>query len=241
MLAGHSEYWSDEMRGHVEAYLARGGKLLSLSGDTASQRVAVARGGETLEARKIADTEGDALWLGPDRQGERWHPGGRGIGGRSRSRGRPPWTMLGVSTKGMIDDGAVSAFVPLRVVDPDHVLMREPERVPVAADGTIGSRSVNGPAISGYEFDASPEVVGFRDEPLPGVSLIARAVGQPNLESIGGAPDIGADVIHWQRPAGGQVVAIASIGATGALVDDGVGTLVRNVLHHFGVSRVSPR
>jgi hypothetical protein len=240
MLAGHSEYWSDEMRGHVEAYLARGGRLLSLSGDTASQRVAISRGGEAIEARKIADAEGDPLWLGPERQAERWHPGARGVGGRFRSLGRPPWTMLGVSTKGMIDDGTITAFAPLRVIDPDHVLMREPERVPVAADGTIGSRSVNGPAVSGYEFDASPEVVGFRDAPLPGVSLIARAVDQPNIESIGGVPDVGADVIHWLRPAGGEVVAIASIGASGALVDEGVGTLVRNALHRFGASRGSP-
>ena len=34
VLAGHSEYWSREMRAALEAFLARGGKLVSLSGNT---------------------------------------------------------------------------------------------------------------------------------------------------------------------------------------------------------------
>ncbi|CAN5439314.1 hypothetical protein BH24CHL9_BH24CHL9_05120 [soil metagenome] len=235
LLAGHSEYWSSEMRDRVEAYLERGGRLLSLSGDTASQRVVISRENTAIEARKITDS--DPLWLTPDRQGERWHPGEQGPGGRFRSLGRPPWTMLGVSTKGMIDDGTPTAFAPLTVLERDPFLFQAPEVVPVAEDGTIGSTSVNGPAISGYEFDASPDVLGFRDAPLPGVTVLARAMGQANLEAIGGA-DVGADTIYWERPAGGQVFSLSSIGASGALVDDGVAALVRNVLHHFGVSRV---
>jgi len=34
VLSGHSEYWSREMRGALERFLARGGKLVSLSGNT---------------------------------------------------------------------------------------------------------------------------------------------------------------------------------------------------------------
>jgi hypothetical protein len=236
MLVGHSEYWSDEMRDAVERYLGRGGNLISLSGDTASQRVVIARDGTSIEARKISDT--DPLWLTPERHGERWHPCSGGLGGRYRSLGRPPWSMLGVSTKGMVDDGSPSGFAPFTVLEPDHPLFTGPETVPVPGDMRIGRVSANGPAGSGYEFDASPDVMGLLAAPLPGVTVLARAIGQPNLEWIGDEAHQGADVIWWERPDGGRVFTIASIGASGALVDDGVGALVRNVLHAFGVARV---
>jgi hypothetical protein len=238
VLAGHSEYWSDEMRGAIEAYLARGGRLLSLSGDTASQRVVIDGERGVISARKISDD--DPMWLTPAWRGERWHPGGGGRGGRFRSIGRPPWTMLGVSTKGMIDDGTPRSYRALTVLEPDHFLFHDPEPVPLAPGGTIGRTSVNGPAVSGYEFDASPEVLGFRSEPLPGRTVLARALDQGNLAWIGEPADQGADAVYWERPAGGLVFTISSIGASGALVDPGVGALVRNVLHHFGVARSMP-
>ena len=237
VLAGHSEYWSDEMRSGIESYLERGGKLLSLSGDTASQRVVIDDERGVISARKISDD--DPMWLTPAWRGERWHPGGNGRGGRFRSIDRPPWTMLGVSTKGMIDDGTPRSYGSLTVLEPDHFLFHDPETVPVSPDGTIGGTSVNGPAVSGYEFDATPDVTGFRREPLPGLTVLARALGQRNLGWIGEPADQGADVVYWQRPDGGLVFTISSIGASGALVDAGVGALVRNVLHRFGVERAS--
>lgn len=239
LLVGHSEYWSDEMRDQVEGYLARGGRLLSLSGDTASQRVVISRSGSAIEARKISDS--DPRWLTPAWRGERWHPNGQGPGGRYRSLSRPPWMMVGVSTKGLIDDGTPTAYAPLTVREPRHRLFDAPEAVPVAADGTIGRESVNGPGLSGYEFDASPDVMGLLPEPLPGLTVLASAVDQLNLEWIGKRADQGADATWWERPDGGRVCAIASIGASGTLVDEGVGTLVRNVLHEFGVARHGKR
>jgi N,N-dimethylformamidase beta subunit-like, C-terminal/Concanavalin A-like lectin/glucanases superfamily len=239
ILAGHSEYWSNEMRLQVESYLERGGRLLSLSGDTASQRVVIDEGRATISARKIH--EDDALWLTPQWRGERWHPGGEGRGGRFRSLDRPPAAMLGVSTKGMIDDGTPSSFAALTVLAPDHPLFHDPEPVPIARDGTIGSISVNGPAASGYEFDASPDVMGFLPAPLPGLTVLARAIGQRNLGWIGHEVHSGADAVYWERPAGGLVFTVSSIGASGALADPGVAALVRNVLHRFGVQRMAPR
>jgi hypothetical protein len=191
---------------------------------------------DTIEARKIH--ESDQLWLTPERWGERWHPCDQGPGGRFRSIGMPSWTTIGVSTKGMIDDGIRSAFSPLEVVAPDHFLFHEPEHVPLGHANRIGERSINGPAVSGYEFDASPHITGFRSEPLPGVSVLASARGQYNYGAIGAPVDGGADAIYWERPDGGRVFTISSIGATGALpVDPGVAALVRNVLAHFGAAR----
>jgi hypothetical protein len=233
VLAGHSEYWSIEMRQRVEAYLRNGGSLVSLSGDTASQRVVIARDGATIQARKIH--ESDPLWLTPERWGERWHPCDQGPGGRFRSIGMPSWAVLGVSTKGMIDDGLSSSFSPLEVMAPEHFLFHDPEPVPVGPDGVLGRRSINGPAISGYEFDATPDVTGFREEPLSGLVVLARARSQHNFGHIGAPVASGADAIFWERPDGGRVFTISSIGATGSLpVDAGVAALVRNALHHLG-------
>lgn len=238
LLAGHSEYWSHEMRTRVEAYLAGGGNVLSLSGDTASQRVSMSNDDGLIEARKAHDT--DRTWLTPERWGERWHSCDAGPGGTFRSLGRHAWTMLGVSTQGMIDDGTPTSYAPLTVLEPDHPLFHDPEVVPMV-DGMIGNHSLNGVAVSGYEFDSVPTTTGFRDEPLPGLTVLASALGQPNLGWIGRSPDHGADSIHWVRPAGGEVFTISSIGASGSLpIDPGVGALVRNVLARFGVAQERP-
>lgn len=48
----------------------------------------------------------------------------------------------------------------------------------------------------------------------------------------------GAGMIYWERPAGGKVFNAGGIRAGWALCTDlAFGTLVRNVLHHFGVKK----
>ena len=110
--------------------------------------------------------------------------------------------------------------------------------MPITAAGTIGERSLNGlGGASGYEFDANPDQTRLGPAPLPGVTTLASVLDQPNLEWLGD-PNHGADLIYWQRPAGGTVINFGSIGAAGALpVDAGMAALVRNALAHFGVDR----
>ena len=104
--------------------------------------------------------------------------------------------------------------------------------------GTIGELDLNGPKASGYEFDATAEVLGYRDEPQPGITVLASALGQRNIEWNGRATDRGADVILWEREDGGTVFNAGSIGLTGALVvDPGLRVLLRNVMAAFGVPR----
>ena len=138
----------------------------------------------------------------------------------------------------MIDDGTPTSFAAIDVVAPDHPLFHEPETVPVSERGTTGESNLNGPQASGYEFDAVPEVVGYRDTPQPGVTILASALGQRNIEWMGDAIDRGADVILWEREDGGRVFSAGSIGLTGALlVDPGLRVLLRNVMAAFGVPR----
>jgi hypothetical protein len=236
LIAGHSEYWSDEARDGVEAFLDAGGGVLSLSGDSMHWRVSVDTEGTLIECRKEV-AEPDPRWLEPAWWGERWHMHDARPGGSYRLIGRPAHQTIGLDAQGMIDDGTPTGFRPLRVLEPDHLLFKFPERVPISPAGTIGERCLNGPKVSGYEFDAVPEAVGTRRDPLPGTTLLAVA-DQPNLEWQGRFHDRGADLIDWVRPAGGRVISLGSIGATGSLgVDAGVSALARNALAALGAAR----
>ncbi|CAN5795846.1 large subunit of N,N-dimethylformamidase [soil metagenome] len=237
MVCGHSEYWTAEARDGVEGFLDAGGDVLWLSGNSLMWRVSVDPSMSILECRKEV-AEDDERWLPPGRWGERWHAHDGRAGGSWLRLGRPGHLTSGLDSQGMIDDGTPTAFAPLQILRPEHELFHRPERVPVTEAGTIGELGLNGPRVSGYEFDAVPEVVGTRSEPLPGQVRLASALGQRNLEWQGQSPEQGADVVWWERPAGGRVFAIGSIGATGALaVDPGVGALVSNVLAIFDVAR----
>lgn len=236
-IVGHSEYWSNEARQGVLDYLAAGGKVVSLSGDTLSVRVTFDADMSVMECRKIVYEE-DARWLAPPLWGESWHSQDGMPGGTYRRLGMAPYDVLGMSFKGMIDDGTPTAFASYVLLDPDHFLVKGPHPVLPDSEGRIGLRSLNGSGgASGYEFDANLDRTRLGDAPLPGVSTIASATGQRNIEWLG-ERDHGADLIHWRRPAGGEVVNFGSIAAAGALpVDEAFANLMRNTLHHFGIAR----
>jgi hypothetical protein len=238
-IAGHSEYWSDEARAGVERSLAGGGQVLVLSGNTLCWRVSFSDDGTVVECRKQT-TGTDVRWIGPAAWGERWHSDDGREGGGYPFIGRPGWQVIGLDTQGMLDDATATSFAALDVLRPEHPLFHDPEPVPVTSSGTIGERSLNGPKASGYEFDAAPDRLGLVEGPVPGMTILASALGQRNIEWNWAERDHGADVIWWERPDGGTVFDLGSIAATGALAGDpGVAALVRNVLSRFGVRPVT--
>ena len=239
VIVGHSEYWTEEARQGVLDYLDRGGRVLSLSGDTLSVRVTIDKARQVMECRKIVFDD-DRRWLVPAMWGESWHSHDRKAGGTLRRLGKPAWEVLGMSFKGMIDDGTPTSFAAYQVLQPDHFLMRDPHPVVADADGMIGKLSLNGlSGVSGYEFDANPDRTRLGPGPLPGVTTLASATGQRNIEWLG-ERDHGADLIYWERPSGGIVVNFGSIASAGALaVDEGFANVVRNTFAHFGVARTS--
>jgi hypothetical protein len=237
VIVGHSEYWTDEARQGVIDYLDGGGQVLSLSGDTLSVRVTFDETRSVMECRKIVYEE-DPRWLAPALWGESWHSEDGLPGGTYRRLGKPSWDVLGMSFKGMIDDGVSNAFTSYTVLQPDHFLFQGPFPVEIGEGRQIGVRSLNGSGgASGYEFDANLDKTGMGPAPLPGVTTLASAIGQRNIEWLG-ERDHGADLIYWKRPAGGTVVNFGSIGSAGALpVDPAFANLVRNTLAHFGIPR----
>ena len=240
MIVGHNEYWTQRMRDGVQAYLAGGGSVLCLSGNTAFWRAGYDQETKVLETRKTTHPgEGTGVaWLPPGEWGERWHTDGR-PGGKWSYLGQAPSELLGLETLGWIDSGDRTAFAPYTVCAPDHFLMRSPEPVPVVDGAFIGTRSHDGPAVSGYEVDGLPEAQGMTALPPEGLTVLGHAEHGPRFVAHWGADrGYGADLIYWERPAGGRVFNAGATNYAGALaVDPGIQSLTRNVLHHMGVAR----
>lgn len=238
MIVGHNEYWTQRMRDAVAAYLAGGGNVLSLSGNTAFWRVGFDQRTKVIETRKTTHPgEGTGVaWLPPAEWGERWHTDGR-PGGKWSHLGQAPSELLGLETLGWIDSGDKTAFAPYTVLAPDHFLMRAPEPVPLEDGVFIGTRSHDGPAVSGYEMDGLPEAQGMPALDPGGLTLLGHADHGPRFVAHWGADrGHGADLIYWERPAGGRVFNAGATNYTGALaVDPGIQALTRNVLHHMGI------
>lgn len=242
MIVGHNEYWTSNMRDGVDSYLRGGGNVVCLSGNTAFWRVGYDQHSKVVETRKTTHPgEGTGVaWLPPDEWGERWHTDGR-PGGKWPHLGQPPSRLLGLETLGWIDSGDRTAFAPFRVTAPRHFLLREPEPVPLEEGDLIGTRSHDGPAASGYEMDGLPEAVGMPALDPEGLTVLAHADHGPRFVAHEGSdPGYGADIIYWERPAGGRVFNAGATNYTGALaVDPGLQALTRNVLHHMGVAAAS--
>lgn len=240
MIVGHNEYWTQSMRDGVDAYLSGGGNVISFSGNTAFWRVGYDPETKVIETRKTTHPgEGTGVaWLPPHEWGERWHTDGK-PGGKWSYLGQSPSELLGLETLGWIDSGDRTAFAPFTVTEPDHFLLNEPHVVPVEPGGLIGTRSHDGPAVSGYEMDGLPEIQGMPALDPKGLTVLGHADHGPRFVAHWGADQgHGADLIYWERPTGGRVLNAGSTNYPGALaVDPGLQALTRNVLHHMGVER----
>ena len=223
------------MRNRVDAYLRDGGAVLSLSGNTAFWRVSYDPELKLIETRKTTHPgEGVGVgWLPPDEWGERWHTDGL-PGGKWSYLGQAPSEILGLETLGWIDSGDKTAFAPFTVRAPSRFLMRHPEPVPLENGNLIGTRSHDGPAISGYEMDGLPQAQGMPALDAEGLTVLAHADHGPRFGAWGADAGCGADLIYWDQ-AGGRVFNGGATNYTGALaVDPGIQALTRNVLHRIG-------
>lgn len=240
MIVGHNEYWTQNMRDGVERYLDGGGNVICYSGNTAFWRVGYDQRTKVIETRKTTHPgEGTGVaWLPPAEWGERWHTDGR-PGGKWSYLGQAPSELLGLETLGWIDSGDPTAFAPFEVREADHFLLHEPERVPLEEGGLFGTRSHDGPAVSGYEVDGLPEIQGMPALDPKGLTVLGHADHGPRFVAHWGADTgHGADLIYWERPSGGRVLNAGATNTPGSLaVDPGLQALTRNALHHMGVAK----
>ncbi|HEX3654451.1 MAG TPA: LamG domain-containing protein [Pirellulales bacterium] len=263
-IVGHSEYWTREAMQRVREFLDRGGNVVCLSGNTMYWRVTQNDDGAIIECRK-ADAWG--AQLAEYMRGECWHEHDQRRGGVPRDCGDPQWQTLGVEFAGAsgISPKMSGAF---HVADAAHPFFHQPHdtglkagerfafdraqpsRQPIIHEtdvrvSTLLEFTRRLPAIAGLATDLA-DPAGIRllavgklasDGTLGAVRDYAHRVLSPSLRR---KDDSLCDMIHWQRREGGQVFAAPSIGAGWTLaVCPQWSTLLKNVLHHFGVSSES--
>lgn len=256
VINGHNEYWSIEMYRGLEAFLRGGGKLIVLSGNSLFWRVSYSPDGRIMECRKV-DAPGDQMR--PEQRGEAWH-GHDGLrGGLMREAGYPGWKLIGLETLGWNNQGKADNFGPWIVDDVTHAVFHEPEETGLKPGDRFGWAGPGlMPMANGHEFDvrlstlallmgeAVPPGATMPSDP-PGIRRLANGVipwqhGGAAFDyffrPIKPATEQGGEMIWWERPEGGVVFNAGTIGSGWALhADPRWGSLLRNVLHHFGVDR----
>jgi len=252
IINGHSEYWSIEMYRALEAFLAGGGNVVVLSGNSLFWRVSYDDAGEVMECRKV-DAPGDQLR--PEQRGEAWHSHDGRRGGMMRECGFPGWALIGLETLGWNNQGNVKNFGPWIAEATDHPVFHEPEETGLKPGDRFGwSGPDRTPMANGHEFDIRlSTLASMAAGPVPpGAVMPQDPAGIQRLANgvipwqHGGAAfdyyfrpikptnEQGGEMIWWERSAGGTVFNAGTIGAGWALhADPRWGTLLRNVLHRM--------
>ena len=240
---GHSEYWSARAYEGLDDYLKNGGAALVMSGNTMFWRVSFDETGEVMEVRKFGKGIGGRRLA---QVGELYHSHDFRRGSLMRFCGYPAWKVVGLTCIGW-----GGAFKPYRVDNPDHFLFNRPHQLGLKKGDAFGFINEELGAV-GHEFDvrlstlqratADSAIKGLVEP--QGITTVAsshddRRVIDYNAE--GHKPRIGdektiAEIIYWERPAGGRVFHTGSIAtAWGVYHDDSMSKLLKNVLHHFGI------
>ncbi|MDA0747359.1 MAG: hypothetical protein O2954_12630 [bacterium] len=217
VVSTHSEYWSEPMRDHLDAYLASGGSLLYLSGNGVYWKVTYDPSCRVMEIRK---------------DGKPHYQTGE-PGGLWRNLGRPEHGVLGV---GYARPGYMT-FAPYRVEEATHWIF---DGLDLKNGDLIGQEGINGGPASGWEADQvregwSPENlvvlargINAEDYMMPGESAVYP---DPNYEWDGKG---GAHMTYYDHSGGGGVFSVGSIAFGGSLVvDKPLQGVVRNVLDRY--------
>jgi hypothetical protein len=256
VINGHSEYWSVPMYRGLESYLRQDGHLVVLSGNALFWRVSFNPECTVMECRKV-DAAGRMIEEGW--RGESWHSQDGQRGGMMRECGYPGWKLIGLESLGFNHHEDADGFGPYIAERTDHPFFCTPEPTGIKpGDKFAWAGQGKVPMASGHEFDVRVSTLAAMQEKRtpdgaelpadpPGIVRIANGVipwvkGGTAYDyffrSIKPATDQGGEMIDWKRPDGGRVFNAASIGSGWALhADPRWGTLLRNVLHHFGVPR----
>lgn len=251
VINGHSEYWSNQAYDAVDDFLAKGGNVIVMSGNTMFWRVSYDDDGAVMECRKFDTDIGGREAVAP---GEIYHSHDGKRGSLLRYSSRPAWKVLGLECIGWWPITEEN-FAPYEAVETDHFLFREPEPVNLKPGERFG-QSADGelPRVGGHESDVRvnwikkitkhiPTGQTLPDEP-EGITTLARikASGRRGIDYFGRWEPLDhgvyAEMTYWQRPQGGRVFHTGCIAGGWALsVDPKLQTLMKNVLHHFGVKK----
>jgi N,N-dimethylformamidase len=242
IAAQHPEYHSARMLDGLEAYLARGGRLMYLGGNGFYWRAEP--GGETPHSLEVRRAEGGIrVWA--TEPGEGYHQFGGVPGGLWRRLGRPAHRLVG---NGFSAQGRHLGF-PYRftaaIRDPRVAFMVRGIEAAAVPGGVLGDAGVMGGGAAGYELDSADVARGTPPHAL----VVARGVvihedyGWVNEDMLTHRHPKPreewscADMVFFETAAGGAVFSVGSMTYVGGLPPEGYGnTLARltaNVLRRF--------
>jgi N,N-dimethylformamidase len=217
VISTHSEYWTLQMRDHLDAYLQAGGNLLYLSGNGLYWKVTF---DDDLRVMEVC-RDGRAH----EQTGEK--------GGLWRNLGRTEHSVIGV---GFIAEGYMT-YAPYRTLKPDHWVF---EGLDLQKNDLIGTEGLLGDGASGWEMDQvvpdwSPSNIEILAEGInpsdPMKAGLDARYPDPNYNWDGKG---GAHMTYYVHPGGGGVFSAGSISFGASLaVDKGIQTIVSNVLNKF--------
>ena len=248
-INGHSEYWSAPAYDGLNDYLKAGGAAIVTSGNTMFWRVSFDDTGEVMECRKFGKGIGGRRNA---KVGELYHSHDFKRGSLMRFCGYPAWKLVGLECIGW-GGGNFNSYT---VDNASHFLFNKPHKVGLSNGEAFGFVTGKKGAV-GHEYDVrlstllkataklAPGLKGLTEP--EGITTIASSRdgrnvldynGESHRKRVGGEGAI-AEIIYWERPQGGRVFHTGAIAtAWSAYHDEKVGLLLRNVLHHFGLTPV---
>jgi hypothetical protein len=207
ILSTHPEYWTLLMLDNLEDYLDAGGNLVYMGGNGIYEKVVYSADGRTLILFPEGGSRAESFF-------------------RNLKPPRPERAVLGVAYRG---DNYMT-FAPFQVLRADHPFFAG---TGLGYGDLVGTDGINGGGASGWEMDTSipgraPDgdiVSAFGDSdrgrPPANLQLLARGTN----------PCYGADMTHYETPAGGFVFSAGSISFGGSLIVDAqLQQIVHNVL-----------
>lgn len=240
ITSSHSEYWSKEMWDAVDAFKKRGGRVISMGGNTWYWRVAYHKSAPgIMEVRRAED--GTRGWAA--QPGEYYHSFTGEYGGLWRRQGKAPQAMCGTGfiaqgfdisapysrDEGSFNDRAAFIFEG------------------IGKDEVIGDFGLIGGGAAGLEVDVTDRQLGTPPNTLVLASsgnhtdiyqLVAEEI-LINYPSTGGTqcPRIKAELAFFETAEGGAVFSSSSIAWAGSLshnnYENNVSKIMDNVVTRF--------
>jgi N,N-dimethylformamidase len=232
----HPEYWSFEMLDAMEAFLAKGGRLIYSGGNGFYWVTSLSKHWPgAVELRRAED--GTRAWI--EEPGEYYSEFDGRLGGMWRRNGRAPNKLVGI---GFAAQGfSKSTFYRRKPAADDpraaFIFKGVPETI-------IGDFGAIGGGAAGEEIDRYDRSLG---SPAHGLVLASSEDHGPDMlrvkeefystKPLVADPYVRADMVFFETPAGGAVFSTGSIAWGGALGHDGyennVARIFGNVVKRF--------
>lgn len=240
MTGTHPEYYSTRMWDALEAYKARGGSFMAMGGNAFHARIAYHPSlPGVMEVRRVEIGNG---WMCAP--GEGFHAFTGEYGGLWRRIGRMPQTMAGTGFAGQGFD--ISSYFRR---NPDSYAPRAAFIFEGVEDEIIGDFGLIGGGAAGIELDRADHALGTPPHALilatsenhTSIYMLSTCEMYINIPGLDATqcPQVHADLVFYETPAGGGVFSTGSIAWAGSLshrgYDNNIARITGNVLRRFAL------